>query len=205
MTTASRRKTPQQARSKATVDALLEATAQLWIEVGYDKSSTNRIARRAGVSVGSLYQYFPNKEALALALIEHFADTQHARLRKHLQDVDLMEVPIEEAVRWLIEATFEAKKSGAELHRAIFEHAPHLPSVDGVGHWLRRASDMIEFALHARNDELALANPALTAHLIGSAVHGVIHHSVVHRREFMDDASLVDGVVAMVLSILGRG
>jgi len=56
------RKLPQQDRSKVTVEAILTAAAHILTEHGYDNTSTNRIAERAGVSIGSLYQYFPNKE-----------------------------------------------------------------------------------------------------------------------------------------------
>jgi AcrR family transcriptional regulator len=63
-------KVASQARSRATVDALVEATARILVKDGFDKASTNRIAELAGVSVGSLYQYFPSKEALVVAVIE---------------------------------------------------------------------------------------------------------------------------------------
>ena len=58
------RKKPIQRRSKATVDAVLEAGTQLLLTIGYDKASTNKIAEKAGVSIGSLYEYFPGKEAI---------------------------------------------------------------------------------------------------------------------------------------------
>ena len=67
------RKRPRQARSRATVDAILEATAQVLVAEGYDKTSTNRVAERAGVSVGSVYQYFPNKEALVGELVDRYS------------------------------------------------------------------------------------------------------------------------------------
>src|SRR5262249_30364756 len=57
------RKYASQARSCATVDALVEATARILVREGFDRASTNRIAEVAGVSIGSLYQYFPSKEA----------------------------------------------------------------------------------------------------------------------------------------------
>ena len=63
------RKSASQKRSQATVQALLDATARVLTREGYDRASTNRIAATAGVSVGSLYQYFPNKEALVAALV----------------------------------------------------------------------------------------------------------------------------------------
>ena len=64
------RKSATQKRSRATVDALVEATARVLIREGYDRASTNKIAETAGVSIGSLYQYFPSKEALVAAVIE---------------------------------------------------------------------------------------------------------------------------------------
>jgi AcrR family transcriptional regulator len=71
------RKTPVQARSTASVDAILEATIQVLLDVGKERLTTTRVAMRAGVSVGTLYQYFPNKSALL-----------QAGLRRHLSEVD---------------------------------------------------------------------------------------------------------------------
>ncbi|TIT73203.1 MAG: helix-turn-helix transcriptional regulator, partial [Mesorhizobium sp.] len=64
------RKNASQERSRATMDALIEATARILVRDGFDKASTNRIAEEAGVSVGSLYQYYPGKEALVAAVID---------------------------------------------------------------------------------------------------------------------------------------
>lgn len=62
--TYSLRKTPKQARAKATVEAVLDAGARILVEVGYAGANTNRIAETAGISIGSLYEYFPGKEAV---------------------------------------------------------------------------------------------------------------------------------------------
>ena len=64
------RKKPRQSRSQATVDVILDAAARIFVETGFAAATTNAIAERAGVSVGSLYQYFPNKLALLAALKE---------------------------------------------------------------------------------------------------------------------------------------
>ena len=70
------RKQPVQRRSKVTVDQILVAATQVFERFGYAGGTTNRIAERAGVSVGTLYQYFPSKEAVAVALLEaHIAET----------------------------------------------------------------------------------------------------------------------------------
>jgi AcrR family transcriptional regulator len=65
------RKSPVQARSTASVDAILEATVQVLLQVGKERLTTTRVAMRAGVSVGTLYQYFPNKSALLQAALRH--------------------------------------------------------------------------------------------------------------------------------------
>jgi AcrR family transcriptional regulator len=62
------RKIPRQARSLATVEVILDAAALLLVDEGYEQTTTNRIAERAGVSIGSLYQYFPNREAVVAAV-----------------------------------------------------------------------------------------------------------------------------------------
>jgi AcrR family transcriptional regulator len=72
------RKPPIQKRAKATVDDILAASAQVFEEYGYAAGTTNRIAKRAGVSIGTVYQYFPSKEAIAVALLEqHVVSTTH--------------------------------------------------------------------------------------------------------------------------------
>src|ERR1700723_2536726 len=70
------RKTPVQARSTASVEAILDATLQVLLDVGKERLTTTRVALRAGVSVGTLYQYFPNKSALL-----------QAALRRHMDEV----------------------------------------------------------------------------------------------------------------------
>lgn len=69
------RKHPSQARSSATVDAMLEATARIVESEGLDMLTTNRVAALAGISIGSLYQYFPSKEALLVALVRRERET----------------------------------------------------------------------------------------------------------------------------------
>src|SRR5258708_24007256 len=73
------RKSPVQARSAASGDAILEATIQVLLHVGKERLTTTRVALRAGVSVGTLYQYFPNKSALLqAALVRHLENVTDA-------------------------------------------------------------------------------------------------------------------------------
>ena len=94
------RKLPRQARSKATVDAVITAAAQILIEHGYEGATTARVAERAGVSVGSLYQYFPNKEALIAVLIERHADEIVGIMQRALSDP--ANITLEDGLRAII-------------------------------------------------------------------------------------------------------
>ncbi|MEL6960466.1 MAG: TetR/AcrR family transcriptional regulator [Pseudomonadota bacterium] len=113
------RKAPVQARSKATVDAIISAAARILLDAGYDKSSTNKISDLAGVSIGSLYEYFPGKEAIYAEL----------RRREDQRLFDLtMSHPepstIQELIRTHIAIYLDFVRSNLELHAAIINDVP---------------------------------------------------------------------------------
>jgi AcrR family transcriptional regulator len=82
------RKSPTQARAEHTVDAILEAAAQILQSDGEEKLNTNRIAERAGFSIGTLYQYFADKEAIIAALAEREREKVLATIVKALSSVE---------------------------------------------------------------------------------------------------------------------
>src|SRR5579863_5143022 len=79
------RKAPGQARSKETVNVILEAGARILESEGLHGFNTNAVAAKAGVSVGSLYQYFPNKDAILLALIGRYEEGLHNAVLEAVQ------------------------------------------------------------------------------------------------------------------------
>lgn len=118
------RKSASQARSRVTVNALIEATARILVREGFDKASTNRIAEVAGVSVGSLYQYFPSKEALVAALIDrHNQEVMRAVQGELAEAVNL---PMEQAVRKLVAVAVKAHSIDPKLHRVLAEQIPRV-------------------------------------------------------------------------------
>jgi AcrR family transcriptional regulator len=82
------RKEPRQARAKRTFERILEATAELLDEIGFDRLTTNLVAERACVNIGSLYAYFPNKYALLNTLALRLSDRQTECIRNYLRDAD---------------------------------------------------------------------------------------------------------------------
>lgn len=110
------RKSPVQARSAASVDAILKATVQVLLKVGKEKLTTTRVAARAGVSVGTLYQYFPNKSALLRAALglhvgEILAEVDKVCIAQRGQPVEQMAEAL--AVAFLAVKMRDPKKSRA--------------------------------------------------------------------------------------------
>ena len=113
------RKHASQERSRATVEALIEATARILVREDFDRASTNRIAEEAGVSIGSLYQYYPGKEALVAAVIDRHNRELMQVVRGALAEVASQ--PIEKAVRRLVAVAIEAHRIDPKLHRVLAE------------------------------------------------------------------------------------
>ena len=118
------RKSASQERSRATVEALLDATARVLTREGYDRASTNRIAATAGVSVGSLYQYFPNKEALVAALVARHNREMLDLLREALKEVASLDLAT--AIAKLVRAAVDAHRVDPALHRVFDEQVPRM-------------------------------------------------------------------------------
>jgi AcrR family transcriptional regulator len=112
------RKQPVQARSAASVEAILEATVQVLLGVGMAKLTTTRVAARAGVSVGTLYQYFPNKSSLLQAVLRrHLSGITDAVDRVCMEN---MGKPLMEMVTALVDAFLEAKMRNPRLSTAFY-------------------------------------------------------------------------------------
>ncbi|WP_446743157.1 TetR/AcrR family transcriptional regulator [Silvibacterium acidisoli] len=112
------RKTPVQQRSAVTVEAIAEATIQVLLAVGSDKLTTTRVAERAGVSVGTLYQYYPNKQALLYAVLKvhmtKVADAIESACLEHRG------APVAKLVEEIVAAFIDAKLESAEVSAALY-------------------------------------------------------------------------------------
>ncbi|MGM0555600.1 MAG: TetR/AcrR family transcriptional regulator [Myxococcota bacterium] len=197
------RKKPKQARSRATFEAIVEAGAQLLVEDGYHDLTTNGLAERAGVSIGSLYQYFPNKEAVVASVVERFADRQFDILVAGLDE--LAGAPTEDVVRHLVERMLEAKRAEPELSRVLLQELPQIGQVDVLRDWTQRASELVEFALEARRDELGVEDLHMAAFMAVTACHGVVQCTLLDRPELLEDESLTEHTTRLMLTYLGVG
>lgn len=119
------RRRATQARSRATVAVILEAAGQLLVETGFRGASTNAIARRAGVSVGSLYQYFASREDVFRALAARHREAMHALAAQAVARIEAGAEPAE-ALPGLLEAMVEAHRADPGLMHAMKTQLDHL-------------------------------------------------------------------------------
>ena len=194
------RKEPRQARSRATVDAILTATARVLVEEGYDKATTNTIARRAGVSIGSLYQYFPNKEALVTALCERH---MHETMRILMGEIEtLQDAPLPEAIRRLIKVLLRIHAVEPELHRVLIEQVPRLSGFEPVTQIDRVLVDVIRTNLSKRREKLRPRDLDLAVFILVHGVQGVTHAAVLDRPDALHDEALASEVTDLILRYL---
>jgi AcrR family transcriptional regulator len=116
------RKRPSQARSHATFAAIVDACARLLAKGGYDTLTTNAIAERAGVSIGTLYEYFPNRESIVAALAGESCRRLVARMRGAVEETAGM-APLA-GVEHLIGAGVEALRAPENVFTALVREAP---------------------------------------------------------------------------------
>jgi len=197
------RKQASQERSRATVDALIEATARLLVWEGFERTSTNRIAEEAGVSVGSLYQYYPSKEALVVAVIERHNLELMQVVRAALAGV--AGLPIEKAVRRMVAAAIDAHRINPRLHRVLAEQLPRTGRLEKVETFNREYYASFRGWLEGRRDGLRAIDLDLAAFVCVTSIEALTHTAVLHRSEFLSDdavGSLVDEATRLVIRYL---
>lgn len=197
------RKYASQQRSRATVDALVEATARILVRDGFDKASTNRIAEQAGVSIGSLYQYFPGKDALVAAVIDRH---NQATMRVvHEAMAEVAGKPIEQAVRRLVAVAIEAHRIDPRLHRVLAEQIPRTGRLKDVEAFNREAHALLRAYLQAHRDQVRVADLDVAAFVCASAIESVAHNAVLHRDGALsakETRTLVDEATRLVVGYL---
>lgn len=192
------RKQARQRRSRLTVEAIVEAAARVVSQVGLDRASTNRIAEVAGVSIGSLYQYFPGKTALLAAVIEREAEGDLEALRSAV--AACRSLPLPEVIDRTIEHFVGRLARSPALYRWMITYVPALgqhPKVRGIA---SEGRALLRDLLVERRSELAPGvDPELAAMILGSAVEAAGQTAVFERPD-----TVTDGTLARELATLCR-
>lgn len=197
------RKQAVQDRSRALVDALVEATARILVRDGFDKASTNRIAAEAGVSVGSLYQYFPGKEALVVAVLARHNRDLMGVVRTALAEVEGQ--PLAVGIRRLVAAAIAAHRLDPALHRVLSEQIPRVGALADVEAFNRETYGLFRAYLEAHRGEVLPADLDMAAFVSVTAIEALTHTAVLHRPEALAGPAaetLVDEAARLVAGYL---
>lgn len=185
--TDSPRRRPRQSRSRETVDVVLEAAAQMFAREGL-KTTTNRIAGRAGVSIGSVYQYFPNKQALLYALAERHVRQAREHLGEVFAELRGRQLPFDETMRVILDEVVALHRDRPGLHRLMHRLAPRHPAELAA---VQDFEDRIigEVAYHLQRCDRGGDDPVATAQMLVHTVDAHLHRVMTRRTP--DSAQLV--------------
>jgi AcrR family transcriptional regulator len=163
----------------ATVEAILEGAARILAREGWAKATTNRIAEAAGVSVGSLYQYFPSKEAIAVELLKRYRERLVATVAQRLAEAE--RVTFESAMAMLLETLFLAEGIDPQLHRVLIEQVLRTHARGEMQGFEDRLEVVVAEALAAAGPSVSVRDPKLAATLVVRTVLSLVHAVVVDR------------------------
>lgn len=192
------RKLPKQERSQATVSAILIATTRILTEEGYDKFNTNRVAELAGVSVGSLYQYFPNKESLLYALGEHHANEMAQLAQQHLEG--LGDRSILEVLQQIIKAVLAAYAVNPKLYRILHQQVPRSEEMRKLDD--ARLEQMLYSFLALHRDQLRPKNLDITVFIISHTIKALLYDAIADRPNLLKNGELEQEIMSMLSSYL---
>ena len=200
------RKSPRQSRSRALVDAVLEAGSRILIARGYERLTMSAVAARAGVSVGSLYQYFPNKAALIAALVEQRSQAELEHIAKRFAELRGAD-DLETVMLLAVEAALEFRASAPELQLALLDSIAHIgrhPMLVARGESAVAQLRTLIAPYYARAQAASVDLPPLDHALfvLANAIHSVTHEGLTRRPEDFSDAALAREVTRLVTGYL---
>jgi AcrR family transcriptional regulator len=193
------RKLPRQERSRVTVEAILQATARILTEKGYDRMNTNLVAELAGVSIGSLYQYFPNKESLMVALLEEHSQEIAGLIESKLNH--LFDDPPEIAIPELVKAVVAVHGINPRLHQVLSEEIPRSERLK-MHQTDDRIAKLLQEYLKRWRDRLKPQNIEMTVFIISRTVESLCHSAVIEHPHFRKDSQFEQEVSDLILSYL---
>ena len=194
-----KRRHPKQRRARQTVEAVLDAVIRILKREGSSAVTTNRIAEVAGVSIGSVYQYFPDKQAIFIALHRRHIDQVDRIIQTKL--VEHASVPLDELMRAMIEGMIEAHSSDPELYPLLATQVPH--RADGTSDFGVRLHGAFRLALASRAHELRPGRDLDDlAFVVANLVESLSHAALFRRPPRLSLAGAKAEVLRAVLAYL---
>ncbi|WBP92562.1 TetR/AcrR family transcriptional regulator [Mycolicibacterium neoaurum] len=195
------RKRPRQQRSARTRDQILEAAVEVFTQHGYARGTTNRIAERADISVGSLYQYYPNKDAILIELAGRHLDAGVAATADHLEAGAITSV--QDAIRNIVAAAIHNHRHDPEFLRVIIDQAPRTHELMAkVAEQQQESVQAMKKLLDGR-PEVVVEDKDAAARLVVLTIESVVHQAMSAPKDF-DADTLQTELVSMLTRYLTR-
>ena len=192
------RKRPVQSRSRFTVDQILEAAARVFGERGYSGATTNHIAERAGVSIGSLYQYFPNKDTILVALHARHMESASEVMHRMIEEALSEEKVPEHLLRRFVRRVIEMHASEPALYHVLLYEGPRTPELAEKLHAIEDGmARAVERALAERGG-ISPTHARHAAYLVVHVVENMAHEYVIHPPPDMPVDVFVEELVSML-------
>ena len=195
------RREPRQKRSREMVSRLLDATAATIAERGLVDATTNHIAERAGVSIGSLYQYFPDKESLVEALLERMAAEVSQRFRRRAEAVDFSQLELRDVARLAITYGMSRMKADPVVRELVqnWNRIPVRKMLDPLEHFFLV---MAQPYFLRRYRDYPIENLEVKLYvLINSVLFTAIHYQE-QENEAVGEAQLIQTLTDMIVGLL---
>lgn len=198
----SMRKMPRQGRAWQTVQTIFQATAQILATDGEGKLTTNRVAERAGFSIGTLYQHFPSMEAVLLAMIDVERRRVVAQLDRQLADAESSSAHPGDHLRLFIRTLVTSFGTGDRARRILLKRAWALDHTPQVIAMVRQVADRIQVALERRRyPDFPPPDPA-TLFVVTRAVLGAIRAAVLEDSTLPGTPAFENALVRITLELL---
>jgi len=165
------RKSPVQARSTATIEVLHEATIQVLLKEGIVKCNTTRIAERAGVSVGSIYQYYPNRDSLLAAVLQRHLDSVAEKIEELCLKYE--KTSIRTLISALVDEIILAKLSNPEESKALYAISGERGGLDLSKRMNERMLAAVSNLLESASD-IEFDDSRIVAEFVLGAIMGLI-------------------------------
>lgn len=196
------RKTPIQPRAEKTIETIYEATAQILGSEGESALTTNRIAEKSGFSIGTLYQYFPSKEAIVLSMIDRERNRVIAELQKMLLAAQNRQLSSRQLLTEFIQALIIAFGTGRRLKRTLVKIAWRLDHTEPIIHSLNLMAGQIAATLQQIKDPELRPPTAAGMYVLTRAVMGVIRSASMEDSALLGTAEFENELVGLAWGML---
>ncbi len=194
------RRRPRQARSQVTVSAILEATVRVLLKHGYRGCTTRRVAEVAGVGIGSLYEYFPNREALIAAVVEREAERCIAVLYREMTVT--VDRPFAETLRAAVGVALSEVETRRELVTVLLSEYPYVGQLAVAGHLPERAADLAASCLHRWAGDVSTADHPFIYQVLANMLIGACLSQILRPADRISRDATLDAVVEILQRIL---